>query len=189
MESILALAGLHPEGESERGFRLECGGGRLGVEACGDRLTPDGGIAAWSHYLERVGMVEDLTKRFPAGRTRPNSTPFRQSGHQKTFKPASRKNGGQPSAKPARGCNAHAKFVVLHRELIENLLLRCFAASREIPDPISRRWMSNKLSSVLCVGTTRSAHKIGWLTHRRDIPTAGFRMKPAQDFDVKSPAR
>jgi hypothetical protein len=81
----------------------------------------------------------------------------------------SRKNGGQPSAKPARGCNAHAKFVVLHdlkgiprlllvgvghlaegegvsredakarrvlhRELKENLLLlRCFAASREIPD-------------------------------------------------------
>jgi hypothetical protein len=88
MESILALAGLHPKGESERGFRLECGGGRLGVEACGDRLTPDGGIAAWSRYLERVGMVEDLTKRFPAGRTRPNATPFGQSGRQKTFKPA-----------------------------------------------------------------------------------------------------
>jgi hypothetical protein len=106
-------------------------------------------------------MVEDLAKRFPAGRTRPNSTPFRQSGHQKTFKPASRKNGGQPSAKPASGCNAHAKFVVLHRELVENLrLLRCFAASREIPDPISRPWMSNKPSSVLGVGTTRSATKL-----------------------------
>jgi hypothetical protein len=37
--------------------------------------------------------------------------------------------------------------------------------------------MSNKLSSVICVGTTRSAHKIGWLTYLRDIPTAGFRMK------------
>jgi hypothetical protein len=35
--------------------------------------------------LERVGIVEDLTKRFPAGRTRPNSTPFRQSGRQRTF--------------------------------------------------------------------------------------------------------
>jgi hypothetical protein len=33
-------------------------------------------------------MVEDLTKRFPAGRTRPNATPFGQSGRQKTFKPA-----------------------------------------------------------------------------------------------------
>jgi hypothetical protein len=36
--------------------------------------------------LERVGIVEDLAMRFPAGRTRPNSTPFRQSGRQKTFK-------------------------------------------------------------------------------------------------------
>jgi hypothetical protein len=86
VESILELAGLQPEGESETGFRLECGGGRIGVEACGDRLTPDGGIAARSHYLERVGMGEDLAKRFPAGRTRPNATPFRQSGRQKTFK-------------------------------------------------------------------------------------------------------
>jgi hypothetical protein len=73
MESIWALAGLHPEGECERGFRLACGGGRIWVEACGDRLTPDGGI-------------EDLAKRFPAERTRPTSTPFRQSGRQKTFK-------------------------------------------------------------------------------------------------------
>jgi hypothetical protein len=38
--------------------------------------------------LERVGIVEDLTKRFPAERTRSNSTPFRLSGRQKTFKPA-----------------------------------------------------------------------------------------------------
>jgi hypothetical protein len=72
--------------KGESPFRLECGGGRVGMEACGDRLKPDGGIAAWSRYLERVGMVEDLAKRFPAERTRPNSTPFRQSGRQKTFK-------------------------------------------------------------------------------------------------------
>jgi hypothetical protein len=106
-------------------------------------------------------MVEDLTKRLPAERTRSNSTPFRQSGRQKALKLAVSENGGQPSAKPASGCNAHAKFVVLHdpkglprlllvgvghlaegewvsrkdakarrvlhRELIENLLLRCFA--------------------------------------------------------------
>jgi hypothetical protein len=64
--------------------------------------------------LERVGMVEDLAKRFPAGRTRPNATPFRQSGVKGPSNRPSRKNGGQPSAKPARGCNAHAKFVVLH---------------------------------------------------------------------------
>jgi hypothetical protein len=80
MESIVELAALHPEGESVTRFRFACGGGRIGVEACGDRLTPYGGIAAWSHYLERVGMVEDLAKRYPAERTRPNSTPFGQSG-------------------------------------------------------------------------------------------------------------
>jgi hypothetical protein len=33
MESILELAGLHPEDESENGFQFECGGGRIGVEA------------------------------------------------------------------------------------------------------------------------------------------------------------
>jgi hypothetical protein len=30
--------------------------------------------------------VEDLAKSYPAERTRPNSTPFRESGHQKTLK-------------------------------------------------------------------------------------------------------
>jgi hypothetical protein len=38
MERILELAGLHLEGESESGFQLECGGGHIGVEACGHRL-------------------------------------------------------------------------------------------------------------------------------------------------------
>jgi hypothetical protein len=38
MERILELVGLHPEGESESGFRWECRGGRIGVEACGHRL-------------------------------------------------------------------------------------------------------------------------------------------------------
>jgi hypothetical protein len=139
MESILALAGLHPEGERETGFRLECGGGRIGVEACGDRLTPDGGIAARSHYLERVGMVEELPGLLLVG-----------VGHKAEGERVSRED-----AKARR---------VLHRELKENLLLllRCFVASREIPDPISRRWISNKPSSVICVGTTRSAHK-NWL--------------------------
>jgi hypothetical protein len=46
--------------------------------------------------------------------------------------------------------------------------------------------MSNKLSSVLCVGTTRSAPKIGWLTHLHDIPTAGFRFIFWNDWPQKS---
>jgi hypothetical protein len=81
MESILELAGLHPEGEGESGFQFECGGGRIGVENCGDRLTPYGGIAAWSHYLKRVGIVEDLAQRYPVERTSPNATPVRDVLH------------------------------------------------------------------------------------------------------------
>jgi hypothetical protein len=81
MESILELAGLHPEGESESGLRFECGGGRIGVEACGDRLTLYRGMAAWSHYLERGSIVEDLAKRYPAERTSPNATPVRDELH------------------------------------------------------------------------------------------------------------
>jgi hypothetical protein len=45
------------------------------VKASADRLTPYGGLAAWSHYLERVGIVTDLARRFPVERTSPNATP------------------------------------------------------------------------------------------------------------------
>jgi hypothetical protein len=38
MESKGELAGLHLEAESESGFWLECGGGRVGEEAFGHRL-------------------------------------------------------------------------------------------------------------------------------------------------------
>ncbi len=81
MENILELAGLYPEGESERGFRLECGGGRIGVGTCGERLRFYGGPAAWSHYLERVGMVEDRAGCFPVERTSPKATPVRDLPH------------------------------------------------------------------------------------------------------------
>lgn len=77
----MELIGVHPEGESKEGFRFECRGGRLGVEACADRLTPYGGLAAWSHYLERIGIVEDLAKRCPVKRTSPNATPVRDVLH------------------------------------------------------------------------------------------------------------
>ena len=47
----------------------------MGVKATNDRLTPYGGAAAWSHYLEKVGIVADLAQRFPLARTSPNATP------------------------------------------------------------------------------------------------------------------
>ena len=75
------LMEFHPEGESSEGIRFECGGGRIGVEACLDRLTPYGGLAAWSHYLERIGIVEDLARRCPVKRTSPNATPVRDVLH------------------------------------------------------------------------------------------------------------
>jgi hypothetical protein len=37
---------------------LECGGGRVGEEACGGRLTLYGGMAAWSYDLELAGIAE-----------------------------------------------------------------------------------------------------------------------------------
>jgi hypothetical protein len=47
-----------------------------------------------------------------------------------------------------------------------------FTPSREIPDPISRRWISNKPSSALSVGATPSAHTMGWRTDLPAAPTA-----------------
>jgi len=81
MRAIMELMEVHPESESIEGFRCECGGGRTGVEACPDRLTPYGELVAWSCYLERIGIIEDLARRWPAKRTSPNATPLRDILH------------------------------------------------------------------------------------------------------------
>jgi hypothetical protein len=47
----------------------------VAVTAATDRLTPYGGAAAWSHYLEQLGVVADLARRFPLERSSPNATP------------------------------------------------------------------------------------------------------------------
>lgn len=77
----MELLDIHPEGEADGGFLFDCGGGRTRVEAGGDCLTAYGGVAAWSHYLERVGIVDDLARRFPVKRTSPNATPVRDILH------------------------------------------------------------------------------------------------------------
>ena len=66
---------LHPAGEAEGQFRFTCAGGTLGVEVTHERLAPYGGAAAWSLYLEKLGLVVDLARRFPRARTSPNATP------------------------------------------------------------------------------------------------------------------
>jgi hypothetical protein len=73
MSAIMELVKVHPEGEMNESFRFGCGGGRIGVEACADRLTAYGGLAAWSHYVEHLGIVEDLAKRWPVERSSPNA--------------------------------------------------------------------------------------------------------------------
>jgi hypothetical protein len=81
MSAIMELVKVHPEGEMNESFRFGCGGGRIGVEACADRLTAYGGLAAWSHYVEHLGIVEDLAKRWPVERSSPNATPVRDILH------------------------------------------------------------------------------------------------------------
>ncbi len=75
MEDVLELVGLQPESETECGLRFEGGGGQPGAWL--DRLTPYGGLASWSHYLEQVGIVEKLARQFPLERTNPNATSVR----------------------------------------------------------------------------------------------------------------
>lgn len=75
MSALTTLIEAHPAGEAKERFRFECAGGAIGVTATQDRLTPYGGAAAWSHYLEKLGVIADLARRFPVERTSPNATP------------------------------------------------------------------------------------------------------------------
>ena len=75
MGGISELIDAHPEGEEGERFRFECAGGAATADAAQDRLTPYGGAAAWSHYLEKLGVVADLARRFPVAPTSPNATP------------------------------------------------------------------------------------------------------------------
>lgn len=75
MSEEMQVVALHPAGEAAERFGFACAGGAFGVTATSDRLTPYGGAAAWSHYLEKLGVVADLARRFPRPRTSPNATP------------------------------------------------------------------------------------------------------------------
>lgn len=75
MNDATTMTVLHSAGEAQERFRFECAGGAVGVMAATDRLTPYGGVAAWSHYLDKLGVVTDLAQRFPVPRTSPNATP------------------------------------------------------------------------------------------------------------------
>jgi len=69
MSDLTRLIEAHPEGEAQERFRFEFAGGAMAVTAAQDRLTPYGGAAAWSHCLEKLGVIADLARRFPLMRT------------------------------------------------------------------------------------------------------------------------
>jgi len=76
MKSISELIEAHPEDAQEECYGFECAGGAVTVGDAQDRLTRYGGAATWSHYLEKLGVVADLARRFPLTRTNPNATPM-----------------------------------------------------------------------------------------------------------------
>ena len=81
MARISDLIDVHPAGEDDHGFEFTCGCGKLSVDDGGGGLTAYGGAAAWSHFLQRIGLVEDMAARFPLRRTSPNATPVRDVLH------------------------------------------------------------------------------------------------------------
>ena len=81
MSQISELIDVHPAGEEDHGFEFTCGCGKLSVDDGGGELTAYGGAAAWSHFLQRIALVENIAARFPLPRTSPNATPVRDVLH------------------------------------------------------------------------------------------------------------
>jgi hypothetical protein len=72
---------LHPAGEDDPGFRLSTLGGLVTIERTDEALTPYGGLAAWSAFVQRLGTIERLAARYPGSRTSPNAAPVREVLH------------------------------------------------------------------------------------------------------------
>lgn len=51
-----------------------------------DRLTHYGGVAVWSHFVEKLGVVTDLAQPFQVPRSSPNATPLADVLHTFMFK-------------------------------------------------------------------------------------------------------
>ena len=56
-------------------------GGTVTVERTAEALTPCGGLAAWSAFVRRLGIIERLAERYPGRRTSPNAAPVREVLH------------------------------------------------------------------------------------------------------------
>lgn len=66
---------LHPTGEDSFEFKFTPSGGTHWIASCDDQLSAYGGVVAWDHFLERTGLVEQLSEHYPVARTSPNATP------------------------------------------------------------------------------------------------------------------
>ena len=72
---------VHPAGEDGPGFKLSTLGGLVTIERTDEALTPYGGLAAWSAFVQRLGTIERLAQRYPGQRSSPNAAPVREVLH------------------------------------------------------------------------------------------------------------
>ena len=160
-----ALIELHPAGEAAGGFRVECAGGAVGVVPASDRLTPDGGAAAWSHSLEKIGVVADLAQRFPVPRTSPNATPVADVLQAFMFNCLM---GGQRFAHARRVQDDRAVAVILGlkkgRMCGEDAFARRIAADASATNAGSVRWglgcsTDSRRAGSVCAQVCSLAHK------------------------------
>lgn len=62
-------------GEGELDFKFLPAGGQFHLRGSDESLTPYGGLVAWDHFLERTGIITELSENYPLARTSPNATP------------------------------------------------------------------------------------------------------------------
>ncbi len=72
---------VHLSGEDDGAFHWATLGGTVTVERTAEALTPYGGLAAWSAFVRRLGLIEGLAEGYPGQRTSPNAAPVREVLH------------------------------------------------------------------------------------------------------------
>lgn len=72
---------VHLTGEDPTGLKLPTLGGQVRVEPTDEALTPYGGLAAWSAFVNHLGTLDRLAEKYPLERTSPNAAPVREIIH------------------------------------------------------------------------------------------------------------
>lgn len=68
-----AVTEVHPSGEED--FVFSTAGGKVGLSATSDALTPYGGLVPWAAFAKHTGIFERLAETCPVTRTSPNAAP------------------------------------------------------------------------------------------------------------------